>query len=174
MMRMDSWKATTAFSILDMLVPQRGMSRAILLKAVPITVGMPVAPRDEEAFWRLLSQAVENAHTVLETVVLPEEEKGLDVGSERDDLPTVSAAVASTGYHAAWFWLMTVRFAGSLASDHTERERCEEAFIELMEWKRGRATLSGEVRLDVLSIIARNIRVNPIRTQSFMVEAVAV
>ncbi len=173
MKRMDSWGATTAFSLLDLLVPQRGDAREILYKAVPLTAGMRVSVRDEEAFHRLLSQAVENAHEVLVASVLPEEGRGTLFGSVRDDLPTVPNVVASTGYHATWFWLMASRFACYLASGNTERKQCRGSFIEVVEWMHGRAALTGAVRIDILAAIARHTGMNPERPNGLKAEIAA-
>lgn len=170
---MDSWGKTTAFSLLDFLVPQRGSSRQILQRAVSLTVDMPICARDEEAFYRLLSHAVETAHTVLMTVVLPEERKGFRFGSDRDDLPSVPTAVASMGYHATWFWLMAARFALHLSSDKEEREGCRRALSQVINWTHGRTELSGDVRSEVLQVIARHTCVNPVLPHRLRIVSVA-
>lgn len=154
---MDPWGATTAFTLADTLVPREGCARRILQKAVCITVGMPVDARDEQAFFNLLTQALETAHQVLTDEVLPGESKGDYLTSDRDDLPSVATVVASSGYHAKWFWLTAVRFASYLSSDDSERMVVRQAFAEMVDWRDGRAELSGDARSDVLSVISKNL-----------------
>lgn len=141
------------FTLLEPLVPSRGTSRQIFLHGLGLIAGSKLPARQERDFYALLLQSLEVAEKVLHDVVIPEESEGRQVHSDRDDPPRPETAVSDSGYHAAYFWIGATRIAHRLGRNVDEICRADEGFQEVVGWMYQGKKLTGELRLNILSML---------------------